>query len=138
MLSVKKTAGGTGYGPPFVNMLGLQQIVVDVSALTIDEVDADGYLKPGVAFRKDGILITGTTSSDYIYAVNPEPQYLHLATIPPTNISLAADTSTVPLGMGTIGEINRDVAEDNMGRAYTANELAAFDRAGSHISLTRT
>lgn len=137
MLSVKKTPGGTGYGPPFITLLSEQQVNVDVSELTTDEVDVDGYLKPGVAFKKDGSLADGT-AGEFIYAVNHEPQFLHLATVPPTNASLGADTSVVPLGMGTMGEVNRDVAEDNMGRAYTANELAAFDRAGSHISLTRT
>jgi hypothetical protein len=137
-VSVKKTSGTTGYGHPFVNgVLGLQQVVVDVSELTIAEVDADGYLKPGVPFKKDGTLLDGT-ANEFVYAVNPEPQNLRLTTIPPTDVSLAADTKTFPVGMGTIGEINRDIAEDNMGRAYTANELAAFDRAGSHLSLTRT
>lgn len=135
MLSVKKTSGTSAYAHPFVGpVLGLQQVVVDVSALTIAEVDADGYLKPGVAFLKTGLPVTAGA----VYAVNPEAQFLHLATIPPTDISLAADTSTVPLGMGTIGEVNRDIAEDNMGRAYTAAELAGFDLAGSMIHLTRT
>jgi hypothetical protein len=138
MLKIEKTSGTTGYGHPFTDgVLGLQQVVVDVSELTTNEVDADGFLKPGVPFKIDGTLADGT-SGEYIYAVNPEPQNLHLATVPPTNVSLAADTSTVSLGMGTIGEVNRDIAEDNMGRAYSANELAAFLAAGSMIRLTRT
>lgn len=138
MLSITKTSGTTGYGHPFVgDTLTLEQVVVDVSELTTNEVDADGFLKPGVPFKKDGTLLDGT-SGEFVYAVNPEPQWIGHATIPPTNVSLAADTRTVPLGMGTRGDVNRDIAEDNMGRAYTANELAAFDAAGSHISLTRT
>lgn len=134
---IKKTVGGTTYGPVFIGaILGMQQVVVDVSTLTTDEVDADGWLKPGVAFQKDGTLVSG--GGQFVYAVNPEPQNLRLDTIPPTNVSLAADTKTYPLGMGTIGEVNRDIAEDNMGRAYTANELAAFNAAGSMIHLTNT
>lgn len=134
---IKKTVGGTTYAPVFIgDILGMQQVVVDVSTLTIDEVDADGYLKPGVPFQKDGTLISG--GGQFVYAVNPEPQNLRLDTIPPTNVSLAADTKTWPLGMGTGGEINRDVAEDMLGRAYTANELAAFNAAGSMIHLTNT
>lgn len=137
-LAIKKTAGTTTYGPVFIGaILGMQQVVVDVSELTTDEVDADGWLKPGVAFKKDGTVADGT-GGEFIYAVNPEPQNLRLATITPTNVSLAADTSTVPLGMATIGEVNRDIAEDNMGRAYNANELAAFNAAGSMIHLTNT
>jgi hypothetical protein len=35
----------------------------------------------------------------------------------------------------THGQINRAEAERNLGRAYNAGELAAFDAAGSNISL---
>lgn len=137
-MNIKKTVGGSTYAPVFIGMiLGMQQVVVDVSELTTDEVDADGWLKPGVAFKKDGTLCDGT-GGEFVYAVNPEPQNLHLDTIPPTNTSLGNDTKTYPLGMGTGGEVNRDVAEDNMGRAYNANELAAFNAAGSMIHLTNT
>jgi hypothetical protein len=137
-LAIKKTDGGTTYGPVFIgDILGMQQVVVDISELTTDEVDADGYLKPGVAFKKDGTLCDGT-GGEFVYAVNPEAQNLRMAVLPPTNATLAADTRTYPLGMGTGGEVNRDVAEDNMGRAYSVNELAAFNAAGSMIHLTNT
>lgn len=136
-LFIKKTAGGTTYGPVFIgDILGMQQVLVDISTLTTDEVDADGYLKPGVAFQKDGTLVSA--GSQFVYAVNPEPQNLRMAVLPPTNGTLSGDTRTWPLGMGTIGEVNRDIAEDNMGRAYNANELAAFNAAGSMIHLTNT
>ena len=137
-LYVKRRTEATSIYPPvFVgDILDMQQVVVDVSTLTTKEVDADGWLKPGVAFQKDGTLVSG--GSQFVYAVNHEPQKLFLATVPPTDGTLAADTSTVPLGMATIGMVNRDVAEDILERAYTANELAAFDAAGSMIHLTRT
>lgn len=137
-LSIKKTVGTTTYGPVFIgDILGMQQVVVDISELTTAEVDADGYLKPGVAFKKDGTVADGT-GGEFIYAVNPEPQNLRMAVLPPTDGTLAADTRLYPLGMGTIGEVNRDIAEDNLGRAYNANELAAFNAAGSMIHLTNT
>ena len=137
-IAMKKTVGTTTYGPVFIgSILGMQQVLVDISELTTDEVDEDGYLKPGVAFKKDGTLADGT-GGEFIYAVNPEPQNLRMAVLPPTNTTLGADTRLHPLGMGTIGEVNRDIAEDNMGRAYTANELAAFNAAGSMIHLTNT
>lgn len=137
-MHVKKTDGGTTYAPVFIgDILGMQQVVVDISTLTTDEVDADGYLKPGVAFQKDGTLVSAG-SGQFVYAVNPEPQNLHMAVLPPTNGTLSGDTRTYPLGMGTGGEINRDVAEDMMGRAYNSNELAAFNAAGSMIHLTNT
>ncbi len=135
-LAVTKTSGTTGYGHPFIgSVLGLQQVVVDISELTTKEVDVDGFLVPGVPFKKDGTLADGT-SAEFIYAVNPEPQ--KIITYVPTDALLAADTATIPVGMGTIGEINRDIAEDNLGRAYTANELAAFNAAGSMIHVTNT
>ena len=137
-LAVSKATGTTGYGHPFTGaVLGLQQVVVDISELTTAEVDADGFLKPGVPFKKDGTLADGT-SGEFIYAVNPEPISIAHATIPPTDVSLAADTRTYPIGMATIGEINRDIVEDNLGRALTASELAAFNAAGSMIHVTNT
>lgn len=135
-LKVKKTAGDTTYGPVFIGeILAMEQVLIDVSELTTDEVDADGWLKPGVPFKQDGTLADG---SGHIYAVNPEPQDLQLATVPPTNGTLSADTKTFPLGMGTMGTVNRDIIEDNLGRALTANELTAFATAPCKINLTLT
>ena len=138
-LNVTRRTVTTDVTPPvfFGEIHHMEQVVVDVSELTTKEVDADGYLKPGVPFKIDGTLADGT-GGEYIYAVNHESQKLFLATIPPTDVSLAADTSTVALGMATEGRVNRDIAEDVLGRAYTANELAAFTAAGSHIRLSRT
>ena len=135
-LKIKKTAGDTTYGPVFLGeILAMEQVLIDVSELTTDEVDADGWLKPGVPFKQDGTLADG---SGCIYAVNPEPQDLMLATVPPTNTSLGNDTKTFPLGMGTMGTVNRDIIEDNLGRALTANELTAFATAPCKINLTLT
>ncbi len=135
-LRVKKTAGTTTYGPPFIGeILAMEQVLVDVSELTTDEVDADGWLKPGVPFKQDGTLADG---SGCIYAVNPEPQDLQLATVPPTNTTLSNDTKTFPLGMGTMGTVNRDIIEDNLGRSLTGNEITAFATAPCKINLTLT
>jgi hypothetical protein len=35
----------------------------------------------------------------------------------------------------TIGQVNRKILEDTIGRVLTADELAAFDAAGSTIKL---
>jgi hypothetical protein len=135
-MHVKKTAAVSTYDPVFLGeILAMEQVLVDVSELTTDEVDADGWLKPGVPFKQDGTLADG---SGCIYAVNPEPQNLHLDTIPPTNTSLGNDTKTYPLGMGTMGTVNRDVIEDNLGRALTGNEITAFATAPCKINLTLT
>lgn len=133
-IGVKKTTGTTGYGHPIVgDALGLLQVVVDISELTIAEVDADGYLKPGAMFKSDGTQPDGT---GFLYGVNPEP--IKIVDYVPTDILLAADTATIPVGMVTGGIINRDVVEDNLGRAMTANEIAAVTAAGSNFTLTNT
>ena len=135
-MRVKKTTADSLYNPVFIGeILAMEQVLIDVSELTTDEVDADGWLKPGVPFKQDGTLADG---SGHIHAVNPEPQNLHLATVPPTNASLAADTKTFPLGMATMGTVNRDIIEDNLGRALTANELTAFATSPCMIHLTLT
>jgi hypothetical protein len=135
-MHVKKTTAVSTYDPPFLGeILAMEQVLVDISELTTDEVDADGWLKPGVPFKQDGTLADG---SGHIYAVNPEAQNLHMAVLPPTNGTLAADTRTYPLGMGTMGTVNRDIIEDNLGRALTANELTAFATAPCKINLTLT
>jgi hypothetical protein len=55
----------------------------------------------------------------------------------PTDDSLAADTSDPLVGVATFAHINRDIAEDNLGRAFTALELTAMKNAG-HIVVTTT
>jgi hypothetical protein len=132
---VKTTAGGTVHAPVFVGkIVNTDSVVVDISDLTTNEVDVDGYLKPGVPFMKDGSLVG---SSGVVWGVTIEPIKLPHATIPPTNTSLGADTGTCPVAVG-FGLVNRDIAEDNLGRAYTSDEIAGFDLAGSNCRITRT
>lgn len=134
-LSVSKETGGTGYGNPFVNGIGeMLQIVVDISELTTKEVDADGYLKPGVMFKSDG---TQPDGSGFVYGVNPEP--IKIITYVPTDALLAADTGTIPVGCGVSGVLNRDIIEDNLARAMTANEVTALlPSSGARFTLTNT
>lgn len=133
-LKVTSTSGTTGYGHPIVGEAqGLLQIVVDISELTIAEVDADGFLKPGVMFKSDGTQADG---SGFIYGVNPEP--IKIIDYVPTDVLLAADTATIPVGCVTGGILNRDIIEDNLGRAVTANELTALAAAGSQFTITNT
>lgn len=134
-MSITTTAGGTGYGNPFIGGVNHPaQITVDVSGLTTDEVDQYGYLKPGVPLTKAGILVGASPA--FVYGVTFEAQKI----VPdnPTNTTLAAVTADPIITVNTIGHINRDVAEDNLGRAYTANEIAGFDAAGSKIALSAT
>ena len=133
-LAVSKTTGGTGYGHPLVGPAkGVLQVVVDISELTTAEVDADGFLKPGVSFKSDG---TQPDGSGFMYAMNVEP--IKIIDYVPTDALLAADTDTIPVGCATGGIINQDIVADNLGRAMTANELAAAVAAGSDFTLTNT
>ncbi len=131
--SITKTAGDTTYQCPFVGPVEFTtHIKLDVSALTTAEVDAKGYLKPGVALKSDGTLLGGSQS---LAGGGVVPYAVKIAT---GNTALAGDTSDPLVVVCTHGIVNRDIAEDNLGRAYNANELAAFIAAGSHIALTTT
>lgn len=135
-IAVKVTPGGSGYGSPMVGPVDhTVHVKLDVSVLTIDEVDADGYLKPGAVLKQDG---TPVGAAEAVFGVVVEATFLALATIPPTNVSLAADTSDPLIAVCTHGIVNRDIAEDNLGRAYTAAEIAGFALAGSSLKLTTT
>ena len=131
---ITKTAGGTGYGNVFIGGVNHPaQIKVDVSGLTTDEVDQFGYLKPGVPLTKTGVLVT---TGLFVYGVTIEAQKI----VPdnPTNTTLAAVTADPIITVNTVGHVSRDVLEDNLGRALTADEIAGFDLAGSKIALSAT
>lgn len=134
-LGIETVAGGRVYSNPFIGGVDHPaQIKVDVSGLTTDEVDQYGYLKPGVPLAKTGILVGASPA--FVYGVTFEAQKI----VPnnPTNETLAAVTADPIITVNTVGHINRDVLEDNLGRALTADEIAGFDRAGSKIALSAT
>lgn len=134
-MSITTTAGGIGYGNPWIGGVNHPaQIKVDVSVLTIAEVDQFGYLKPGVPLTKAGILVGAAPA--FVYGVTIEAQKI----VPdnPTDVTLAAVTVDPIITVNTVGHVNRDVIEDNLGRALTADEIAGFDAAGSKIALSAT
>lgn len=134
-LKIESTAGGRAYGNPFIGGVNHPaQITVDVSGLTTDEVDEFGYLKAGVPLTKAGILVGASPA--FVYGVTFEAQ--KIVPVNPTNDTLAAVTADPIITVNTVGHINRDVAEDNLGRALSANEIAGFDAAGSKIALSAT
>lgn len=127
----------TTYGAPFVGKaLATDVVVLDISDLTADyEVDADNMVRPGLPLAKDGSTVGSGVA---VYGVVLEATPLKHATDPATNASLAADTGTMQIVVGTHGVVNRDVIEDNLGRALTADEIAGFALAGANLHLTRT
>lgn len=118
------------YGKPFVGPVNhTHQLAVNVAVLTAFEVDSKGYLKPGVIFDKAGIL------------VGVGPAYAYGATVEATKVAdgntapLLAAAGVVRVAVARIGLLNGDIIEDNLGRVLTANELAGFERAGTHLAL---
>lgn len=130
-LKIATTTGGLSHSPVFVGEIkGTDAVKVDISDLSDKEVDSDGYLKPGVPFAKDGNLVG---SGVPVWGVTIEALKI---TTGNTDTILDAETDCfVAVGFGLV---NRDIAEDNLGRAYTADEIAGFDLAGSNCRITRT
>lgn len=133
-ITIESTASeANSYGHPFVGP-GAEYtdvVKVDISDLGTGEVDADGYIKPGLPLAKDGNLITAGVP---VYGVVLEP--IKIAT---GNTDAILDAATdCFIAVGTHGIVNRDIIEDNLGRALNADEIAGFPLAGSHIHLTRT
>lgn len=130
-LGIATVAGGLTHSPVFVGPItGTDVVKVDISDLSAYEVDADGYLKPGVPLMKDGNPVG---SSGVVWGVTIEP--IKIATGNTDTILDAATDCFVTVGFGLV---NRDLAEDNLGRAYTSDEIAGFDLAGSNCRITRT
>jgi len=123
------TTGGDAYGNPFVGPIDhTVGIDVDCTALTSDEIDAKGYVKPGVPLTKAGALVGAAA---FVYGVTVEATKV-------ADGNAAGDIAgagTVALTVALISAVNKDVIEDILGRALTANELAGFDLAGSKTVL---
>jgi hypothetical protein len=127
-------------GPPQMPV----QLLVDVSTLTAGatgEVDAYGILKPGTPFGlSGGKLVVPVATGGFTYGVTAAPIQLDAAgaaTGAVTSTSLDSDTDQ-PITVYCGGVVNRDLAEDNLGRAYSADEIAGFTIAGSQLRLTET
>jgi hypothetical protein len=130
-LSVESTAGGLAHSPVFVGEIqGTDVVKVDLSDLSDEEVDADGYIKPGVPLDKSGNIVG---SGVPVWGVTIEA--IKVATGGTDAILDAATDCFVTVGFGLC---NRDVMEDNLGRVLSADEIAGFDLAGSNCRLTRT
>ena len=132
MLNFTKTPGGPAYAAVIVGaVLGMTHIKLDVSTLTAAEIDANGYSKPGIPLQKDGTLVSGAGQS--VYGITIEASKFRV-----DNTGLAADVTDPIIAVCTSGLVNLDIVEDNLGRALSANELAAFTGGGCRLQLTTT
>jgi hypothetical protein len=133
---ITKTAGGTGYANPFVHTpIDPAHVKVDVSALSADtgsggQVDAYGYIKPGTILKSDGTPISG--ASQVAWGVVFEPTQIP-GEVDNSDLAGAQDFLVT---VGTGGLLNRDIVEDMLGRAITANELSALDAGNFKYTTT--
>ena len=128
---ITTTSGGATYGNPFIGPVQHPVAIrVDVSDLTNVEVDAKGYLKPGVLLKEDGTIIDGTVG-EYAYGAVVEA-----TKVADDNTALAGVTDDIDVTVAPFALLNRDILEDNLGRALSANELAAIRAAGSRLAIT--
>lgn len=105
---------------------------------TAAEVDAKGYMKPGVPLAKDGTPVTPYAAgppevpADYVYGVV-------LEAVKVADSNSAADlgaAGAVDVVVAVIGAVNRAIVEDNLGRALTAAEVDGFTGvSGSKLVL---
>lgn len=110
-----RTTGGQFIPPPFVGPVSHTVAVpVDLSALTDDEIDANGYLKPGVPLTKAGALV----ASGGVFGVTVD----YVKVLDDNAAATIAAAGTVDITVATIAQVNQDAAEDILGRAYTAAE----------------
>lgn len=123
-------AAAQDYGKVMVGPVNhVHQLAVNIAVLTAREVDAKGYLKPGVIFDKAGALVG--VAPAYNYGIVIEATKV-------ANSNVAADlvaAGVVRVAVSRFGLVNGDIVEDNLGAVLTANELAGFERAGTHLAL---
>lgn len=123
-----RTTGGQFIPPPFVGPVGHTVAVpVDLSALTDDEIDANGFLKPGVPLTKAGILV----ASGSVFGVTVD----YVKVLDDNAAATIAAAGTVDIAVATICQVNQDVAEDILGRAYTGAEIAGMAPGLSGVVL---
>jgi len=141
-ITVTATAGGPAHACALVGPIDhTAHIKVDVSALTANEVDKYGYLKPNVPMLVTGLLVTaGATAGT---AVGPvfgiTIEAIKVAASNSAGDIAAVTATTDPfVAVATHGLVNRDIGEDVLDRAYTAAEIAGFATAGSHLTLLPT
>jgi hypothetical protein len=122
------TVGGGSVENPFIGPVQRTvAIAVPLSGLTSAEVDANGYIKPGVPLLRTGALVTAGA----VWGVTVEATKVANSN---SGADLAAGGSP-EVAVAVDGAVNRAIMEDNLGRVLTAAEIAGFALAGSTIRL---
>lgn len=113
MISRTTTAGGTAYGDIRVGECQVHQSLMAAAALAASR-DAGGSLPVGLPVKVDGTPITGVGQATF-GLIGPEAVKLGSVNVF-GNVIIA-------------GAVNRDMIEDNLGRALTADEIASLPAA---------
>lgn len=112
-ISVTSTAGGVAYGDIRVGECQVHQGLLAAASLAASR-DALGSLPVGLPVRVDGTPVSG--AAQVVFGlVGPEPVKLGSVNVF-GNVILS-------------GNVNRDMIEDNLGRALSADEIAAIPAA---------
>lgn len=115
---------------PFIDMgNGRAAVRLAAGAFTVNTIDAQGYLKAGTPLTRAGIL-PGVAPA-FVYGSVVEPVKVADGNSAPQ--VAAAIVQTVGVTLDAV--VNLAALEDVLGRALTADELAAYDRAGSQTTL---
>lgn len=118
------------YESPFIGPVDhTAPVQVDITGMSNKEIDTKGYLKPGVPLTIDGALVG---YGDRLYGVTVEEVKVLEGNTGPL---IAAGSVSFTIAVATHGQVNRAVAEDMLERAYTADEVVAFD--DSNVTLVR-
>lgn len=121
---------GEIYPLPFVGPYNhTHAISINLTQFTSNEIDADGYLKPGIPLDAAGALVG--IAPAYVFGVTIEP----LKVADDNAAATIAALGSVDIALATIGQVNRAAVEDILGRVLTADEVAGFARAGSKMHL---
>ena len=128
-IAVKSTAAaGEVHPTPFVGPCDHPVAIrVDVSSFTANEVDAYGYLKPGVLLTRAGLRPAAGQAAHGAVA--------EATKIADNNGAALATAPDIDVTVYTECAINRAILEDSLGRALTADELASVGVAG-HSPIT--
>ncbi len=122
------TRSGATYASPFIGPVNdFVQIPVPLSALTSNEIDDYGYLRPGIPLTSAGALVGADPA--FVYGVTVEA----IKVADDNESGTIAALGTVNVGVGVSGVVNTDMCASMLERALTANELAGFNRAGCKL-----
>lgn len=131
-ITSSKTPEGTRYGFPFIG--GIEERLserLDISALhDTGLVDDNGYLIPGSPLRLVNKMLVPVDGADQkVRGVTMEAVKVAKSNSE-TDLDAADDFDVVIV---TTGTIDRAIAEYNIGREYSANELTALENSKNLI-----